>query len=418
MPTNMEETSNLLVGAGFAIMLVLFGTESAFGFTIHDLDYENSPYDNKKMPIVGQPMRLFYQVVNYSPQSQSNNVTISITNLDEDKQVFHTNHQYKIGSNEFEDLIWNFTPESQGLYFVMAIESSGKIANYVFAVTKDDDFRQKAKANPEVLDDKSPRKQFRMGIDPKEITCKENLYLALKPSSLPVCVRLETLKDMRKREFVIQENIDYDKIGFVTSENQFKKMLSEKNIEYTSENFLFIEGMSLTSLPPISDYCGYVQDNNKGHHWFSTTYHYDVLSNSKISDQTPSPCQPSTMSCFCFLQTNLAEKNPKMSYFTKSEEVSVGKAISKYLNGTKIANVSNQFIVGKYNLESDQAEIHYCGKFTGGGGLRDFEGYIKNGTIVDFSLAAERPKLCAVSNDATTFTFAKSSIEPDSFYGQ
>ncbi|MGI0066447.1 MAG: hypothetical protein ACREAT_06800, partial [Nitrosotalea sp.] len=158
-----------------------------------------------------------------------------------------------------------------------------------------------------------------------------------------------------------------------------------------------------------------VQDNNKESHWFSSSYHYDNLTSSKLLDKNPDPCQPSTRSCFCSLQTKLAEKNPVISYFTKSEEESVGNAISKYLDDTKIANVSNQFIVGKYNLESDSADIHYCGKFTDGVGLKDFEGYIKNGKVADFSLATEKAKLCAISNDTQTFTFDKSSIVPDSF---
>ena len=390
----------------------------AFGFMIHDLNYEDSPYDNKKMPIVGEPMRLFYQVVNYTLQSQNYSVTISITNLDEAKQVYHTTHVYKIKSNEFEDIIWEFTPDTEGLYLVDASESSGKSVEYVFAVTKDDDFRQAVRTNPSLLDDKSPRQQFRLGIDPKEIKCKEDLFLALKQSSLPVCVSLETLKELRQRNLVIPDVIDYDRIGYVTSENQFKKMLSEKNIQYAPDDFILITGMSLLSLPPTTDYCGYVQDDNQNEHWFSSSYHYDKLGNSKLFDKNPNPCQPNTMSCFCSLQTKLAETNAKLSYFTKSEEASVGRLVSQYLNETKIANVSNQFIVGKYNLQSNDDDIHYCGKFTGGVGLKDFEGYIKGGKVVDFSLATEKPKLCAISDVTRTFTFDKSSIVPDSFDGQ
>jgi len=234
-----------------------------------------------------------------------------------------------------------------------------------------------------------------------------------------VCVSLETLKDLRQRNLVIFEHIDYDRIGYEASETQFKKMLAEKKIEYTPDSFLLIPGFSLTSLPPTTDYCGYVQDNIKEDYWFSSSYHYDTLSNSKLFEQNPMPCGSAAMSCFCFLQTRMAENNTReLTYFTKSEEESVGKSISRYLNETKIANVSNQFIVGKYNLESSVTEIHYCGKFTGGAGLKDFEGYVKKGNVVEFSLASEKPKLCAISDDARTFTFDKSSIVPDSFEGQ
>lgn len=412
------KTLHLSIIVGFATGLFILGNAFAFGFTVHDLNYENSQYNNRTMPIVGNPMRLFYQVVNYTPQSQGYDVTISITNLDEVRQVYHTTHNYRINSNEFEDIIWNFTPETVGLYSVDVIENSGKDAKYIFAVTKDDYFRQMSKTNSTMLDHKSPMLQFRMGIDPKEIKCREDLYLALRPTSLPVCVSLETLKVMKQRNLVIPEAIDYDRIGYVTSENQFKKMLDKKNIEYTPDNFLLITGFSLTSLPPTTDYCGYVQDNNQEYHWFSSSYHYDNLTSSKLFDHNPNPCQPNTMSCFCSLQTKLAEKNPQISYFTKSEEESVGKTISKYLNETKIANVSNQFIVGKYNLESNTADIHYCGAFTWGAGLKDFEGYIKNGKVVEFSLATEKSNLCAISNNGQMFTFDKSSIVPDSFGGK
>lgn len=409
------KTLHLSIIVGFAIGLLILGNASVFGFMIHDLNYENSQYNNRTMPVVGNQMRLFYQVVNYTPQSQGYDVIISIINLDEARQVYHTTHNYRINSNEFEDVIWNFTPETEGLYSVDVIENSGKDVKYIFAVTKDDYFRHAASANTTLLDGKSPMQQFRLGIDPKEIKCREDLYLALRPTSLPVCISLETLKVMKQRNLVISDAIDYDRIGYVTSENQFKKMLDEKNIKYTPDNFLLITGFILESLPPTTEYCGYVQDDNKENHWFSSSYHYDNLTSYKLFNQNPNPCQPSTVSCFCDLQTKLAEKNPVMSYFTKSEEESVGKYISEYLNETKIANVSNQFVVGKYNLESNTADIHYCGTFTGGAGLKDFDGYIKNGKVVDFSLATEKPKLCAISNNSQIFTFDKSSIVPDSF---
>ena len=399
------------------VLLMIF-SQVAFGFTIHDLNYENSPYDNKTMPLVGEPMKLFYQVVNNTPQNHGYNVTISIKILDDNKQVYYTVKHYDVKSNDYEDIIWNFTPNATGLYSVVATENSTKSVNYVFAVTKDGSFRDAAKKDPTILDNKSPLEQFRLGIDPKEIKCKDSYFLALKPSSLPVCVSLETLKELKQRNLVIPGDIDYEKIGLVESEDQFKKMLDEKNIEYSPDKFLLIIGMSLESLPPTTDYCGYVQDKNDIEHWFSSSYHYDNLSEPILFDKNPSPCQPNTISCFCSLQTKLAEMNPQLSYFTKYEEETTGTAVSNYLDETRIANVSNQFIVGKYNLESSSADIHYCGKFTGGAGLRDFEGYIKNDKVVAFSLATEKSSLCAISDDAKTFTFNESSIVPDTVGGK
>ncbi|MDE1763789.1 MAG: hypothetical protein KGH88_06055 [Thaumarchaeota archaeon] len=411
------KTIHLAIIAAFPVLLMTL-SQTAFGFAIHDLNYENSPYDNKMMPIAGEPMKLFYQVVNNTPQSHGYNVTISIRYLYDSTQVYHTMYHYDIKSNNFEDIIWNFTPNATGLYSIVATENSTETANYVFAVTKDGGFREAAKKDPAILDNKSPLEQFRLGMDPKEIKCKDGYFLALRQSGLPVCVSLETLKELRQRNIVTPDDIDYDKIGYVESENQFKKMLAEKSIEYSSDKFLLITGMSLLSLPPTTDYCGYVKDKNEIEHWFSSSYHYDNLSSSILFDKNPNQCQPNTMSCFCSLQTRLAEMNPKLAYFTKDEEEITGTAVSNYLNETRIANVSNQFIVGKYNLESSSADIHYCGRFTGGAGLKDFEGYIKNDKVVAFSLAAEKSKLCTISDNARTFTFNKSSIVPDTVGGK
>lgn len=46
-------------------------------------------------------------------------------------------------------------------------------------------------------------------------------------------------------------------------------------------------------------------------------------------------------------------------------------------------------------------------------GLKDFQGYIKNGHVTDFSLEVEQQKLCAINDNARIFTFDKSSIVPD-----
>ena len=207
--------------------------------------------------------------------------------------------------------------------------------------------------------------------------------------------------------------IDYGKIGHMVSENKFKKMLDEKNIRYDSNDFILIDGITLTSYPPISGYCGYVIDTNNEDYWFSSTFHKDTITDYVIFEQNPEPCKPSTHSCFCSLQYNLAEKNLELSYFTTAEEETVGKLISNYLNHTKISNVSNQFVVGKYNLESESADIHYCGAFTWGVAIKHFEGYIKNGNVMDFGLASEKPKLCTINDNAKMFTFDKSSLVQD-----
>lgn len=201
--------------------------------------------------------------------------------------------------------------------------------------------------------------------------------------------------------------IDYDKIGYLVSENQFENMLKARNIQYEKSNWLLIEGPSALSYPPITGYCGYVKGNNNEERWFSSGFHYDTLTSSKISNSNPDSCTPGVSSCFCTLQTYLAENNThELTYFTASQEDAVGNTLSKYLGKGNVVNVSNEFVVGKYNLDTtDPYLVHYCGKFTWGAQLQYFEGYIRNSNVLDFSLATEKQKLCAINSDAKLFSF-------------
>ena len=403
----------------FSILLGIVFTPAFGFFQIQDLDYANSPYDNKDMPSIGESIRLSYQIINRTPEDKMYEVSISIMNLDQSKLVYENIEHHLIKADEYKDIIWNFTPQTPGPYSVVAIEDSGKTTKYIFAVPENEDFRHNIKQNPSTSYNKTPLQQFRMGLDPKTIKCKEGLYLALKPSSLPICVNLDTLEELRKRDFVISQFIEYEKIGHFLSEAKFKEILTDKNISYNQSDFMVIEGMMLPMGIPEVGYCGYVMSNEQQEYWFSSSTHGFKLLNFEIHEENPEPCFPNTFSCFCSLQTQLAEKDTsELTYFTKSEEDEVGKSVSQYLNDTQIANVSNQFIVGKYNLESDLADRHYCGAFLWGANLKNFEGYIKNGKVVDFMLASYKPKLCAISDDARTFTFDESSIVKDSFVGQ
>ena len=116
------------------------------------------------------------------------------------------------------------------------------------------------------------------------------------------------------------------------------------------------------------------------------------------------PCKPNYETCSCFLQTRLAEESLEtLSYFTPTEEETVGNIVSKYLKNTPVVNVPNQFVVGKYNLDSDFADIHYCGKFGSESSHTFFSGYIQNSNVIQFGLEFETPKLCAINDNSLVF---------------
>jgi hypothetical protein len=189
-------------------------------------------------------------------------------------------------------------------------------------------------------------------------------------------------------------------------------MLEQLDIKYADNNFLLLTGESLLSYPPFTSYCGYVMEDNEEEHWFSSSFHRDTLTSYKISRYNPEPCKPGFASCFCNLQTKIAENNLKqMSYFSKSEEETVGEAMVQYLDKTKVVNVSNDFSVGKYNLQADPSLVHYCGKFTWGEQLQYFEGYMKDSNVVFFELAPEQQKLCAINVDAKIFSFESRKMD-------
>ncbi|HWP52472.1 MAG TPA: hypothetical protein VNK07_00265 [Candidatus Binatia bacterium] len=202
--------------------------------------------------------------------------------------------------------------------------------------------------------------------------------------------------------------IDYTKIGHLVSESKFKRMLDERNIRYDPDNFILIDGMEAESYPPISGYCGYVLDTKNEDYWFSSTFRKDTISDYKIFEQNPDPCRPGYMSCFCSLQTSLAEKNLEdLSYFDESEDAGVGKILQDYLNEeNRIENVPASFVVGKYNLEIEPNITSFCGQFKGNHNEWYFHGSINGTNVADFFLDLDKkPNLCAIKENSPSYHF-------------
>lgn len=103
--------------------------------------------------------------------------------------------------------------------------------------------------------------------------------------------------------------IDYEKIGYDKSLDDFARKLDEKNISYVHDDLVFIQGMSLTSYPPTTDYCGYVLAEDGNDYWYWSSFHKDTLKRNEITDENPMPCRPNIRSCICSLETRIAEKN-------------------------------------------------------------------------------------------------------------
>lgn len=125
--------------------------------------------------------------------------------------------------------------------------------------------------------------------------------------------------------------IDYEKIGYTASLNDFKNKLNEKDLQYNPDDLTLIQGISATSYPPITDYCGYVIANDGNDYWYESTFHKDTLSRNKITEENPMPCRPNMDSCMCSLETKLIEKGwGTMTYLDKTIEVQATDHSVKY----------------------------------------------------------------------------------------
>lgn len=220
------------------------------------------------------------------------------------------------------------------------------------------------------------------------------------------------------------DQVDYDKIGYETALDDFIKKLDEKNIQYNSDDLTFIQGISLQSLPPITDYCGYVSADDGSDYWYESTFQKDTLRQNAVTEENPMPCKPNMGSCICSLETKLAEKNTTtLSYFNSPEQKFVEDIVQKYLGSINIASGPEKFVIGKYNHQFEKDDIAFCGAFVSElienpdpekvlrenvTKIRNMQGTIRNQTqVLGFSISVDSENLCAINENATVIHFKR-----------
>lgn len=225
--------------------------------------------------------------------------------------------------------------------------------------------------------------------------------------------------------------IDYEKIGYQKSLDDFARKLDEKNILYSPDDLVFIQGMSLTSYPPITDYCGYVMAKDGSDYWYWSTFHKDTLSRNEMTEENPMPCRPNMGSCICSLETKIAEKNTDtLSYFDSEEQKFVEGIVHKYLSSINMAGGPEKFVVGKYNHKFESDDIAFCGAFVSEmvtnpepdkvlrenvTKVRYMQGTIRDTSqVLGFSISVDSEKLCAINPDAKIITFERINRLEDS----
>lgn len=217
--------------------------------------------------------------------------------------------------------------------------------------------------------------------------------------------------------------IDYVKIGYDASLNDFKSKLDEQNIQYNSSDLIFISGMSLLSDPPHTDYCGYVISGDDDY-WYQSSFHKDTLSRNEITKENPMPCKPNVGSCICSLETKITEKyTDNLSFFNSAEQKFVEETVQKFLGRTNMAPGPEKFVVGKYNHQFEEEDIAFCGVFVSELVktpdpeiiLRNnvtkhgyFQGTIRDETkVLGFQGTVDSEKLCAINADVEIIHFKR-----------
>jgi hypothetical protein len=211
--------------------------------------------------------------------------------------------------------------------------------------------------------------------------------------------------------------IDYHQLIQIVSRPVFVDLFAKMGKSVQEDD---LELMIETWIPEYTEFssmCGYTIVDDKVY-WLQSELKQDTITKLSITSENPDPCKPSYDSCFCQAQHHLAEKTTTdLSHFDESTEAQVGKIFADYLSeGYKVTNVSNSFVIGKYNLDIAPDIISYCGQFQGNPHQWYFHGHINGTKVVEFALDLdEKQKLCAINDNPHIFTFYESAIVKDSF---
>ena len=142
----------------------------------------------------GIPMKFVYSKDMNDLDSQSIDVTVSITPEEENKVVFEKKiHVEPAPCSWIASAEWEFTPKEKNYRMYLNISENGETdgsASYTgFSVISQ-------------IKDTSPLNQFKSGISFDQIYCKENLTLVKKIDGTPACVKPETKEKLKQRDWL------------------------------------------------------------------------------------------------------------------------------------------------------------------------------------------------------------------------
>ena len=108
----------------------------------------------------------------------------------------------------------------------------------------------------------------------------------------------------------IYGGIDYDELAWLDTEKDFKRMLDERNIVYSNENFgtksdyhsnsRNYDNIEYQTVMPAK-YCGFVISEDRVEYWYTATFD-KVITSSELHKENPYDCSDESKECGCSIQ--------------------------------------------------------------------------------------------------------------------
>ena len=109
-------------------------------------------------------------------------------------------------------------------------------------------------------------------------------------------------------------NLNHDYIARQLAQNDFKEMLTQRNVQYHPDNMFVTFNHDKYSREQYLngefefpyDYCGIVIPNDRNEYWYSAVYDNKKILESQIYEENPKTCDEHDETCFCQV-TNIVQ---------------------------------------------------------------------------------------------------------------
>ena len=113
----------------------------------------------------------------------------------------------------------------------------------------------------------------------------------------------------------IYGGIDYDTVAWLDTKKDFKRILGEKNIIFSNENFnttydyaggVNSDNIEYQIIMP-ANYCGFVISDEGEEYWYTATFD-KIITSSELHEANPYDCSGESKECACSMQESMRKR--------------------------------------------------------------------------------------------------------------